>query len=74
MCYFFVDGYGNFGLVDGDLFVVMCYIEVCMSRIVFEMFCDIEKEIVDFMLNFDELVKELKVLLLRFFNFLVNGS
>lgn len=74
MCYFFVDGYGNFGLVDGDLFAVMCYIEVCMSRIVFEMFCDIEKEIVDFMLNFDELVKELKVLLLRFFNFLVNGS
>lgn len=43
-----VDGYGNFGFVDGDGVVVMCYIEVCMSKIVLEMLWDINKNIVDF--------------------------
>lgn len=43
-----VDGYGNFGFVDGDGVVVMWYIEVKMSKIVVEMLCDINKDIVDF--------------------------
>lgn len=65
--------YGNNGSVDGDLFVVMCYIEVCFFFILVEFLCDIEKEIVDFIFNFDDIFSELIVLLVCFLNFLVNG-
>lgn len=51
----------------------MCYIEVKMSKLLLELLRDIEKEIVDFKLNFDELLKEFLVLLVRYFNLLVNG-
>lgn len=44
----FVDGYGNFGFVDGDLVVVMCYIEVRMFKIFMELICDILKNIIDY--------------------------
>lgn len=44
----FVDGYGNFGFVDGDLVVVMCYIEVRMFKILMEIFWDIIKDIIDY--------------------------
>lgn len=65
--------YGNNGSIDNDLLVVMCYIEVKLSLLVEELLCDINKEIVFFILNYDDMIFELMVLLLRFFNLLVNG-
>lgn len=65
--------YGNNGSVDGDLVVVMCYMEVCLLLIVFELLCDFDKEIVEFVLNFDDMSEELVVLLVVFLNLLVNG-
>lgn len=68
-----VDGYGNFGLVDGDMVVVMCYIEVCMLKILMEFFCDINKDIIDYVDNYDGFECELVILLVCFFNLFVNG-
>lgn len=59
--------------MDGDLFVVMCYIEVRLFKLSGEMLVDIEKEIVDFVWNFDDIEKELIVFLVWYLNFLVNG-
>lgn len=73
LCYFLVDGQGNFGSMDGDSFVVMCYIEVCLCWISDEMLVDINKDIVDFVFNFDDMLQELIVFFVCILNFLVNG-
>lgn len=59
--------------MDGDGVVVMCYIEVCMIKIIFELLCDINKDIIDFIDNYDGNERELLVLFVWFFNLLVNG-
>lgn len=69
-----VDGHGNFGSVDGDSAAAMRYTEAKMAKITAELIADIHKETVDFMPNFDETLKEPKVLPSRFPNLLVNGS
>lgn len=53
MLLLFLDGQGNFGFMDGDNLVVMCYIEVCMDKLVVFMLVDIEKDMVDFQDNYD---------------------
>ena len=69
-----VDGHGNFGSVDGDGAAAMRYTEARLSKISMEMLSDINKDTVDFMLNFDETEKEPVVLPSRFPNLLVNGT
>ena len=69
-----VDGQGNFGSVDGDPPAANRYTEARMSKMSVELLSDIEKETVDFGLNFDETKKEPTVLPSRFPNLLVNGS
>lgn len=59
--------------MDGDFVVVMCYIEVCMVKIVYELLVDFDKEIVDFVFNYDGIEFILEVLLIKVFNLLVNG-
>lgn len=72
--YMLVDGQGNFGSVDGDSPAAMRYTEVRMSRLAHELLADIEKETVDFGLNYDETEREPLVLPTRVPNLLVNGS
>ena len=72
--YTLVEGHGNFGSVDGDPPAAYRYTEARMSKIASELMRDIEKEVVDFMPNFDNRRKEPKVLPSRFPNLLVNGS
>ncbi len=74
MRYPLVDGQGNFGSVDNDPAAAMRYTEARLSGIAEEMLVDIEKETVDFMPNFDESLKEPKVLPTRLPNLLLNGS
>jgi DNA gyrase subunit A len=74
MRYELVDGYGNFGSVDGDSPAAMRYTEARMSKLAGEMLRDIEKNTVDFVLNFDETLEEPLALPARFPNLLVNGS
>ena len=69
-----VDGHGNFGNVDGDGAAAYRYTEARMSKLANELMGDIEKDVVDFMPNFDNSRKEPVVLPSRFPNFLVNGS
>ncbi|MGM9684221.1 MAG: DNA gyrase subunit A [Eubacteriales bacterium] len=69
-----VEGHGNFGSVDGDPAAAYRYTEARMSKIADELMRDIEKEVVEFMPNFDNRLKEPKVLPSRFPNLLVNGS
>ncbi len=69
-----VEGHGNFGSVDGDAPAAYRYTEARMSKIADELMSDIEKDVVDFMPNFDNRLKEPKVLPARFPNLLVNGS
>ena len=69
-----VEGHGNFGSVDGDSAAAYRYTEARMSKIADELLSDIEKDVVDFMPNFDNRLKEPKVLPARFPNLLVNGS
>ena len=69
-----VDGQGNFGSVDGDPPAAYRYTEARMSKIACEMLTDIDKETIDWSLNFDETKKEPSVLPSRFPNLLVNGS
>lgn len=69
-----VDGQGNFGSVDGDSAAAMRYTEARMTKLTLEMLADIEKDTVDFGLNYDESEKEPLVLPARFPNLLVNGS
>ena len=69
-----VDGQGNFGNVDGDGAAAYRYTEARMSKIASEMLTDIEKNVVDFMPNFDNKHEEPVVLPAAFPNLLVNGS
>ncbi|MBO5939510.1 MAG: DNA gyrase subunit A [Clostridia bacterium] len=69
-----VEGHGNFGSVDGDGAAAYRYTEARMSKIADELLADIEKDVVDFQPNFDNRLKEPKVLPSRFPNLLVNGS
>jgi len=74
MRYRLVDGQGNFGSIDGDAAAAMRYTEVRMARIAHELLADIDKETVDFVLNYDETESEPSVLPTRVPNLLVNGS
>ena len=74
MRYCLVEGHGNFGSIDGDPPAAYRYTEARMSKIANEMLRDIEKETVDWDPNFDETLREPKVLPSRFPNLLVNGS
>jgi DNA gyrase subunit A len=74
MRYTLVDGQGNFGNQDGDGPAAMRYTEVRMDRMAESMMHDIDKETVDFQLNFDDSEKEPTVLPTGIPNLLVNGS
>lgn len=72
--YTLVDGQGNYGSVDGDQPAAMRYTEARLSKIAEEMLRDIEKDTVDFQLNFDDTLKEPTVLPTRIPNLLINGA
>ena len=74
MRYPLVDGQGNFGSVDGDRAAAYRYTEARMQSISEEMLSDIEKDTVDWQMNFDETTREPLVLPTRYPNLLVNGS
>ncbi len=69
-----VDGQGNFGSIDGDSPAAMRYTEARMQKLAEEMLADIDKDTVDFQLNFDDTLSEPSVLPARLPNLLVNGS
>lgn len=69
-----VDGHGNFGSIDGDSAAAMRYTEARMTKLTMELLRDINKETIDYRLNFDETLKEPVVLPSRFPNLMVNGS
>ena len=69
-----VDGQGNFGSIDGDSPAAMRYTEARMARITEELLMDIDKETVDFALNFDDSIEEPTVLPTRLPNLLINGA
>jgi len=69
-----VDGQGNFGSVDGDSPAAMRYTEARLRRIAEELLADIDKDTVDFKLNFDDTLQEPTVLPARIPNLLINGS
>jgi DNA gyrase subunit A len=69
-----VDGQGNFGSVDGDSPAAMRYTEARLNKLAEEMLRDIDKDTVDFQLNFDDTLKEPSVLPTRIPNLLVNGG
>ncbi|MBI1315294.1 DNA gyrase subunit A [bacterium] len=69
-----VDGQGNFGSVDGDSPAAMRYTEARLRKVAEEMLADIDKNTVDFQLNFDDSLEEPTVLPSRIPNLLVNGS
>ena len=72
--YMLVDGQGNFGSIDGDSPAAMRYTEVRMRKIAEEMLSDIDKDTVDWQLNFDDSLKEPTVLPTRIPGLLVNGA
>ena len=72
--YLLVDGQGNFGSVDGDSPAAMRYTEARMQKISEEIMADIEKETVDFQLNFDDTLYEPKVMPTKVPNLLINGA
>ncbi len=74
MRYPLVDGQGNFGSVDGDSPAAMRYTEARLKKIAEAMIEDIDKETVDFQLNFDDTIEEPTVLPARIPNLLVNGA
>jgi DNA gyrase subunit A len=69
-----VDGQGNFGSMDGDNPAAMRYTEARMQKIAEEMVADIEKDTVDFQLNFDDTLEEPTVMPSRIPNLLLNGA
>lgn len=70
-----VDGHGNFGSIEGDGAAAMRYTEARLARVTQEAFLsDLDKNVVDFMPNFDETEKEPAVLPVRIPNLLINGS
>ena len=74
MRYELVDGQGNFGSIDGDNAAAMRYTESRMTKLSGEMIKDLEKDTVDWALNFDETLKEPTVLPSTVPTLLVNGS
>jgi DNA gyrase subunit A len=72
--YCLVDGQGNFGSVDGDSPAAMRYTEARLRRIAEETLSDIDKNTVDFQLNFDDSLEEPTVLPTRIPTLLVNGA
>ena len=74
MRYTMVDGQGNFGNQDGDGPAAMRYTETRLERLAEHMLDDIEKDTVDYQLNFDDSEKEPTVLPTRIPNLLINGS
>ena len=72
--YMLVDGQGNFGSVDGDSPAAMRYTEARLKKISEEMLKDIDKETVDFRLNFDDSLQEPTVLPTRIPTLLINGA
>ena len=74
MRYELVDGQGNFGSIDGDNAAAMRYTESRMTKVASEMLRDLEKNTVNWTLNFDETLKEPSVLPAVVPNLLVNGS
>ncbi len=70
-----IDGHGNFGNIEGDGAAAMRYTEARLQKVTQEAFLsDLDKDVVDFMPNFDETEKEPTVLPVKIPNFLVNGS
>src|SRR5574344_2120886 len=74
MRYPLVDGQGNFGSVDGDSPAAMRYTEVRLQKLAEEMLVEINKDTVDFQLNFDDTLQEPTVMPTRIPNLLVNGA
>ncbi len=74
MRYQLVDGQGNFGSIDADEPAAMRYTEARVHRLAEEMLMDIDKDTVDFKLNFDDTLKEPTVLPTRIPNLLINGA
>ncbi|MCO4291301.1 DNA gyrase subunit A [Solitalea sp. MAHUQ-68] len=72
--YPFVDGQGNFGSIDGDNPAAMRYTEARLRKIAEEMLADINKDTIDFQLNFDDSLEEPTVLPAKIPNLLVNGA
>jgi DNA gyrase subunit A len=72
--YLLVDGQGNFGSVDGDSPAAMRYTEARMRKISEEIMSDLDKETVDFQLNFDDTLHEPTVMPTRVPNLLINGA
>jgi len=69
-----VDGQGNFGSVDGDSPAAMRYTEVRLRKLAEELLADIDKDTVDFKLNFDDTLEEPTVLPAKIPNLLINGT
>ena len=72
--YMMVDGQGNFGSVDGDSPAAMRYTEARMKKISEEMLADLDKETVDFQLNFDDTLEEPTVMPTKIPTLLINGA
>ncbi|OOQ62115.1 DNA gyrase subunit A [Mucilaginibacter pedocola] len=72
--YPFVEGQGNYGSIDGDQPAAMRYTEARLEKIAEEMLADINKDTIDFQLNFDDSLEEPTVLPAKFPNLLVNGA
>ncbi|MGX5690732.1 DNA gyrase subunit A [Arcticibacter tournemirensis] len=69
-----VDGQGNFGSIDGDEPAAMRYTEARLKKIAEEMLADINKDTIDYQLNFDDSLEEPTVLPTKIPNLLVNGA
>ncbi|MDF2879533.1 MAG: hypothetical protein K0R54_90 [Clostridiaceae bacterium] len=69
-----IEGFGNFGSIDGDGAAAMRYTEARMSHATIEMLSDLEKDVIDFTDNFDSSLKEPSVLPAKFPNLLINGT
>jgi len=69
-----IDGQGNFGSIDGDNPAAMRYTEARLQKIAEEMLLDLDKETVDFKLNFDDTLEEPTVLPAKLPNLLINGA
>jgi len=74
MRYTLVDGQGNYGSVDGDPPAAMRYTEARLTKIAEETLADLDKNTVDFQLNFDDTLEEPKVLPTKVPSLLINGS
>jgi DNA gyrase subunit A len=72
--YLLVDGQGNFGSVDGDSPAAMRYTEARMKKMSEDIMADIDKETVDFQLNFDDTLSEPTVMPTRVPTLLINGA